>query len=164
MVSTTRGSDPQYEAKNSKSTIYTIAMGDTVPKRDLLIGSVNYNKTAFLGNDFEAEILTEAYQAKGETVHLNITDGGRQVYAQNIPVTNNSFHKVITIKLNAAKKGLQRFVVTITPVGNELSVKNNSEPFSINVLDSREKVLIVYDAPHPDIGAIRNFIGSKQEL
>ena len=77
-----QGADPQYEAKNSKASIYTIALGDTVPKRDLLIGSVNYNKTAFLGNDFEAEILTEAYQAKGETMHLNITSGGRQVYAQ----------------------------------------------------------------------------------
>ena len=81
---------------------------------------------------------------------------------KNIPVTSNYFHKVVTIKLNADKKGLQRFIAMITPVGNELSVKNNTEPIFINVLDAREKVLIVYDAPHPDIGAIRNFIESNK--
>jgi hypothetical protein len=61
-----QGSDPQYEAKNIKTSIYTIALGDTVAKRDLLIGNVNYNKTAFLGNDFEIEVLAAAYQSKGQ--------------------------------------------------------------------------------------------------
>ena len=56
-----QGSDPLYEAKKIKAGIYTIAMGDTIPKRDLLVGNVNYNKTAFLGNDFETELVVEAY-------------------------------------------------------------------------------------------------------
>ena len=72
-------------------------------------------------------------------MHLNITSEGRQVYAQNIPVTSNSFHKVIIAKLNAGKKGLQRFVVMVTPVGNELSVKNNSETLYVNVLERKGK-------------------------
>lgn len=157
-----QGSDPGYEAKNFKSTIYTVALGDTVPKRDLLISNINYNKTALLGNDFEAEILTEAYQANGETMHLSITEDGRQVYAQNIPVTANSFHKVVTVKLNADKKGLRKFNVSITPVSNELSAKNNAETVFIDVLDARQKVLLVYDAPHPDIGAIKQFIENNK--
>ena len=111
-----QGSNPRYEAKNFKATIYTVALGDTVPKRDLLVSNINYNKTAFLSNDFEAEILAEAYQASGETMHLSITEDGRQVFAQNIPVTSNSFHKVVTARLNADKKGLRKFNVSITPV------------------------------------------------
>src|SRR6185437_13893807 len=78
-----QGSDPQYEAKNLKTNIYTIALGDTIAKRDLLIGNINYNKTAFLGNDFEIEVLAEAYQSKGENIRLSVTEDGRQVAAQN---------------------------------------------------------------------------------
>ena len=55
-----QGTDPQYEARNIKSTIYTIALGDTTAKRDLLIANINYNKTAFLGNDFEIEVLNRS--------------------------------------------------------------------------------------------------------
>src|SRR6202000_1370961 len=67
-----QGSAPQYEARNFKASIYTVALGDTIPKRDLLISNVNYNKTVFLGDDFQIEVLAEAWQSKGETMHLTV--------------------------------------------------------------------------------------------
>lgn len=157
-----QGSAPQYEAKNFKTSIYTVALGDTVPKRDLLIGNISYNKTAFLGDDFEMEVLTEAYQANGETMHLTVDEDGRQVFAQNIPVNSNDFHKVVTIKLNADKKGTRKFAINITPVANEISVKNNTEPVYIDVLDAKQKVLLVYESPHPDITVIRQSIEANK--
>jgi hypothetical protein len=87
------GTDPQYEARNIKTSIYTIALGDTTPRRDLLIGNINYNKTAYLGNDFEVEILAEAYQSNGETMRLTVSEDGRQVNGQNIAITSAAFKK-----------------------------------------------------------------------
>ena len=157
-----QGSDPQYEARNLKTNIYTIALGDTVAKRDLLIGNISYNKTAFLGNDFEIEVLAEAYQANGENMHLSIDEDGRQVFEQNIPVTSNDFHKVVTIKLNADKKGIRKFAINITTVKNEISTQNNTEPIYIDVLDARQKILLLYDGPHPDIAVIRQSIEANR--
>jgi hypothetical protein len=157
-----QGSDPQYEAKNFKNSIYTIALGDTISKRDLLIGNINYNKTAFLGNDFEVEILAEAYQSKGENIRLNITEDGKQVNSQSIPVTSNSFQKQVTVKINADKKGLRKFNISITPVKNEISTQNNSETIYVDVLDAKQKVLLLYEAPHPDISVIRQAIENNR--
>ena len=157
-----QGSDPQYEARNLKTSIYTIALGDTVAKRDLLIGNISYNKTAFLGNDFEIEVLAEAYQANGENMHLSVDEDGRQVFEQNIPVTSNDFHKVVTIKLNADKKGIRKFAINISPVKNEISTQNNTEPIYIDVLDARQKILLLYDGPHPDITVIRQSIEANR--
>jgi len=157
-----QGSDPQYEAKNFKTNIYTIALGDTIAKRDLLIGNINYNKTAFLGNDFEIEVLAEAYQSKGENIRLSVTEDGRQVAAQNIPVSSNDFHKVATVKLNADKKGIRKFNINIAPVKNEISTQNNTETIYVDVLDAREKILLLYEGPHPDISVIRQAIESNK--
>jgi hypothetical protein len=157
-----QGSDPQYEAKNFKTTIYTIALGDTIAKRDLLIGNISYNKTAFLGNDFEIEVLAEAYQSKGENIRLSVTEDGRQVATQNIPVNSNDFHKVVPIKLNADKKGACRFNISIAPVKNEISGQNNNETIYIDVLDAKEKILLLYDSPHPDISVIRQSIENNK--
>lgn len=157
-----QGNDPQYEAKNFKTAIYTIALGDTVAKRDLLIGNINYNKTAFLGNDFEIEVLAEAYQSNGETMHLNITEDGRQVAAKNITVNSNNFHQVVPVKLNADKKGARRFTISITPVKNEISTQNNTETIYVDVLDAKEKVLLLYNGPHPDISVIKQSIESNK--
>jgi hypothetical protein len=157
-----QGSDPQYEAKNFKTSIYTIALGDTIPRRDLLIGNVNYNKTAFLGNDFEIEVLAEAWQSNGEAMHLTVTEDGRQVNSQLIAINNDAFKKVLTIKLNADKKGIHKFNINIAPVKNELSTQNNTETIYVEVLDAKQKVLLVYDGPHPDISVIRQSIESNK--
>jgi hypothetical protein len=157
-----QGSDPQYEAKNFKASIYTVALGDTIAKRDLLIGNVNYNKTAFLGNDFEIEVLAEAYQANGENMRLSITEDGRLVATQNIQVSSNDFHKVIPVKLNADKKGSRKFTISIAPVQNEISVQNNTETIYVDVLDARQKVLLLYEAAHPDISVIRQSIENNK--
>jgi hypothetical protein len=157
-----QGSDPQYEAKNFKTAIYTVALGDTVAKRDLLIGNINYNKTAFLGNDFEIEVLTQAYQSTGENMHLTVTEDGRQVASQNIPVNAADFHKVVTLKLNADKKGTRKFTVSIAPVKNEITTQNNTETIYIDVLDAKQKILLLYDSPHPDITVIRQSIENNK--
>ncbi|MDB5115129.1 MAG: hypothetical protein JWQ79_621, partial [Mucilaginibacter sp.] len=157
-----QGSDPQYEAKNFKTSIYTIALGDTIPRRDLLIGNLNYNKTAFLGNDFEIEVLAEAWQSNGEAMHLTVTEDGRQVNSQLIAINNDAFKKVLTIKLNADKKGIHKFIINIAPVKNELSTQNNTETIYVEVLDAKQKVLLVYDGPHPDISVIRQSIESNK--
>ncbi|MBD1392428.1 hypothetical protein [Mucilaginibacter glaciei] len=158
------GSDPQYEARNIKTTIYTVAQGDTVPRRDLLIGNINYNKTAFLGNDFEVELLAEAYQSQGETMRLSVTEDGRQVLAQNISINSAAFKKVIPLKLNADKKGIRKFAFNLAPVANELSVQNNTETVYIEVLDARQKVLLLYDNAHPDISVIKNAIQTNRNF
>jgi hypothetical protein len=157
-----QGSDPRYEAKNLKTSIYTIALGDTVAKRDLLIGNVNYNKTAYLGNDFETEVLAEAFQAKGENIRLTVDEDGKQVFSQTDAVTSNNFRKTIPIKLNADKKGTRKFTINIAPVKNEISVQNNTETIYVDVLDARQKILLLYNGPHPDISVIKQSIESNR--
>jgi hypothetical protein len=150
-----KGSDPQYEAKNINTSIYTVALGDTVAKRDLLIGNVNYNKTAFLGNDFEIEVLAAAYQSKGENMHLTVAEDGKQVFSQTIPVTGTDFKKLVPVKLTADRKGVRKFTINIAPVKNELSTQNNTEVIYVDVLDARQKVLVLYQSAHPDITVIK---------
>jgi hypothetical protein len=153
-----QGSDPRYEAKNLKTSIYTIALGDTITKRDLLIGNINYNKTAYLGDDFAVEVLAEAYQAKGENIRLSVTEDGKQVLSQTTQVNSDNFKKIVPLKLSADKKGIRKFIISIAPVKNEISVQNNTETIYVEVLDAKQKILLLYDGPHPDISVIKQSI------
>lgn len=157
-----KGSSPQYIAKNLKTSIYTIALGDTIPKRDILIGNVNYNKTAFLGNDFEVEVLTEAYQSKGENIRMNVSEDGASVANQNIIVPGNDFRKVIPLKLHADRKGIHKFTISLQPIANEISIANNTETIYVEVLDAKQKILLLYNGPHPDISAIKLSLESNR--
>lgn len=157
-----RGADPQYAAKNIKTNIYTVALGDTIPRRDLLIANVNYNKTAFLGNDFEIEVLVAAYQSNGEHIQLNVAEDGHPVVNQQIPVGTDAFKKVVNLKLSADKKGVHKFTISIAPVKNEISLQNNTETIYVEVLDTKQKILLYYNSPHPDITVIKQAIESNK--
>lgn len=158
------GADPSYEAKNIKASIYTIAMGDTTARKDVLISNVNYNKTAFLGNDFEIEVSMEAYQSQGERTQLTVAEDGRNVHQQSIEINSAAFRKSFPIKLNADKKGIHKFEISLSHLNKELSYDNNTETIYVEVLDARQKVLLVYDAPHPDISVIKQAIESNRNF
>lgn len=157
-----RGSSPQYATGGLKTNIYTIALGDTIPKRDLLIGNINYNKTAFLGNDFEVEVLTEAFQSAGENIRMTVTEDGALVANQTIAVTSNDVRKVVPLKLHADRKGIHKFTISLQPIANEISTANNTETIYVEVLDAKQKILLLYNGPHPDISAIKRSLESDR--
>ncbi len=154
----TTGADPEAAAQQLKTAVYTIAMGDTTLRRDARISNVNYNKTALSGNDFIMEALTEADQCRGQTLRLTVAEDGRAVQTQNLPVTADSYHKTVAIKLHAGRKGLHRFTISLSPLVNEATYANNTQTVYIEVLDARQKVLLVYASPHPDVSVIKQAI------
>ncbi len=157
-----RGSSPVDLASTLKTNIYTVALGDTTPKKDVLIDHVDYNKTAFLGNDFVANVFVAATQTKGNGLKLRVIEDGKPVLTQQIPVLSNNFKKSFPIKINADKKGIRKYEISLQPVANEISTTNNATTIYVEVIDNRKKILILYDAPHPDIAALRQALESNQ--
>jgi len=58
--------------------------------------------------------------------------------------------------LEAGSPGLKHYTVQIETVENERNTRNNRAGFVINVLENKQKILILSDGAHPDIGAIKN--------
>ena len=54
-----RGGNPAQELALLKAPVYTIALGDTIPKKDILISAVNVNDLVYLDNDFRMEIQVD---------------------------------------------------------------------------------------------------------
>jgi hypothetical protein len=149
-----QGGNPEYEAQNIKSPIYTVALGDTIPKKDLLISNVNYNNIVYLDNDFQVELNIEAFQSRGVESRLTVSDAGGTVFSKGISVSSNEFRVNIPVILSAKKKGIQRYTVNLSPVAGELSRQNNTQTFFVEVIDGKNKVVILANSPHPDITAI----------
>jgi hypothetical protein len=150
-----KGSNPVHSYKKLNVPIYTLALGDTTIHKDVLIAQVAANRLAYLGNRFPMEITVEGRKAAGETVTLTVSRKGTILFTQ--PVTFNeerSFQK-IALTLEAGEIGLQRYTVSIDRIADEVTYVNNSKEVFIDVLDSRQKVLLLAAAPHPDIQAIR---------
>lgn len=157
-----RGGSPLYDLNKLKAPVYTIALGDTIPKRDLMVANVNHNNLVYLNNEFTIEVQVEAFESKGEETKLSISENGKTIQDSKIQIGSNAFVKTIPVKLKASKIGLQKYTVQLSPLGNEVSEKNNAQSVFIEVIDARQKVLIAAGATHPDIATIKQAIAGNK--
>lgn len=159
-----RGGSPLYELEKLKAPVYTIALGDTIPKKDLLIANVNHNNLVYLNNEFTIEVQVQAFAAKGVQSQIYVFENGKKIYEDQLLVTADAFVKNVSIKLKATKLGLQKYTVQLSPVPNEVSDKNNIENLFVEVIDTRMKVLIAAAGPHPDITALKQAISLNKNF
>lgn len=153
-----QGGNPLYDLKQLKAPIYTVALGDTIAKRDALIANVNYNNLVYLDNEFTLDVQLQAYQSKGETVQLTVAENGVKIKEERVIINSGSFIANIPIKIKANKIGIQKYDITVSALKNEITTKNNHQTIFVEVIDANQKVLIVAAAPHPDIATLKQAI------
>lgn len=154
-----RGGNPAQELALLKAPVYTIALGDTIPKKDILIGAVNVNDLVYLDNDFRMEIQVQAFQCDGIPIQLTVLEDGKKIDEKTIQVNSAQFSKNIPVNLKASKIGQHKYTVSLAPVDKEISTKNNVYQTLVDVIDERQKILIAAAGPHPDLAALKQAIG-----
>ncbi len=157
-----KGVNPVFSSSKLKAPFFTIALGDTNVKKDLIITKVINNRLAYMGNKFQAEVVVDAKRCKGESAILSVTKGETTVFTQKVEIPNSDFNVTVPFELEAKEPGLQRYRVKISALPGELSLVNNMQDMFVEVLDGRVKVLILSDAPHPDIAALKRTIELNQ--
>ena len=160
------GSNPIYAGTKLAAPIYSIALGDTTAKKDLVLKRVFHNKIAYLGDKFSIQVDIGAKNCSGSNTTLNIAkiENGKSNRIKQIPIAINKNDFFITqeIILDADKSGVQRFRISLNSVQGEITTANNTKDIFIDVLDARQKILIVANAPHPDIAAIKQGISKNK--
>ena len=157
-----KGLNPVYAAKKISFPIYTIALGDTNIQKDIKLTKVNYNRIAYLKNKFPLEIIINAEKCKGEKCKLIITKGNEELFSRNINITGNDFIQTVLTQIEAKETGLQHYTVRLTNLEDEISYSNNVQEIFIDIIDSKQKILILANSPHPDIAALKFAIEDKK--
>lgn len=155
-----QGTSPDYKQYNVN--IHTVGMGDTTEKKDVAINNLYYNKIANIDNKFPivAEIKNTGF--KGKTTQVLLKKDGETLQRKPLKFTEKKGLNEVKFMSSAAKKGMVHYTVEVIPFGNEFSEKNNTADAYIDIIDSKNKVLLVAPAPHPDIKAIRKAVTNKK--
>lgn len=155
-----KGANPVYATEQIKFPIYTIAVGDTTEKKDALIQKINHNQVAYLGNQFLAEVTLNAIKLNGEECIVSISKNNIKKSEQKVKISSQNFISTVNFILDADAPGVQRYTVNVSSVNGESNLTNNSQTFIVDVIDNRDKILLISNAPHPDIAAISESIES----
>ncbi|NLA23558.1 MAG: hypothetical protein GX879_01190, partial [Bacteroidales bacterium] len=156
------GENPLYLNK-PQSSIFTIALGDTLPSKDVYIKDIQHNKAAFYKNKFPVRIVLAADKCKGETTKIEIHGINGKVYEKQVNIDSDNFITTIDAEIEASPKGLQEFKVVAKNIEGEISLDNNSRIFVVDIIDNRKNILFLSNGVHPDIGAIANALKDQPD-
>lgn len=153
-----RGASPLYSAEKQNYPIYTIATGDTSEFRDVAIQKINHNELTYSGNTFPVELVMNAKKYSGRSVKVTLYEQEVQKAQTSVKITSANFLSTANFTLMAGKTGLNKYTAKIDILEGEKNGTNNEQSFVIEVIDSKEKILLLASGPHPDISAIKEAI------
>ncbi len=149
------GIDPVYAASDIIHPVFTIALGDTSQNIDIKIDDIRHNSIVYSGDIFPVEINLSANMLKGEKATVKLIGNNKVIARKDVLISTNSYSKSIKFNVEADKVGKQRYRLVVEKIKNEANFENNTRNIFIDVLESRQKILLLAYAPHPDVGAIK---------
>lgn len=156
-----QGMNPLYK-QQLDFPIYALAMGDTNVRKDASVDRIINNELAFLGNSFPVEIDINLNKLKEERGVLKIFKGEKLLYTKELVASEDIDIQTISALLEAEEIGLARYRVELSTFKGESFLENNSRDFFVDILDGRQRILILANSPHPDIGALKSALNSKK--
>lgn len=152
------GLSPLYAAY--KFPVHTLGVGDTTQRPDIAIKDLVYNKIAYQGNKFpiRAEVFVKGFP--NELIDISLIQGGRVLEKQT---KNSGTNQLVVAEFNATahEQGIQRYEIQVEAKAIEKNIRNNKGTAFIDVVEGKKKILLIAQAPHPDIKALRAIVDSN---
>lgn len=159
------GLSPVYNTSFAGIPFYTIALGDTATQKDVWIQRVSYNDLVYLDDEVQlvVDVVSENYL--NQKVNVSLKNEKGQVLSQKaLDITSSEWMQSVEFVFTAEREGMSRYQVEVSRLSSEKTYTNNVQSFYIEVIDGRQKIVLLYDAPHSDIKLIKDVLVSSRNI
>lgn len=135
--------------------LYTIGVGDTTLRPDSRVKRLAVNERVTLGNQFQIESDIEINQFKGKSLQIHLTKNGQIIQSRNWASTSQKEFLPWVWTATADEKGSFVYGVKISVLPGESNASNNEARKPVEVVENKQKILILAHSPHPDIRSLK---------
>jgi hypothetical protein len=155
-----QGSDPSWQTY--KFPVHTIGVGDTLAKKDIGIRNLLYNKITYKNSSFPIVVEIQHYGFPGANIEVCLMQGDKTLQRNVLTLSGKEGLIRTEFRNTATEAGLLHYSIQVKPLSGEYTTRNNTAHAYIEVLESKEKILLLAPAPHPDIKALRAALEKKE--
>nr|WP_262910407.1 VWA domain-containing protein [Pontibacter silvestris] len=155
-----QGISPTYA--NYSYKIYPVAIGDTIPKKDVIMASLRYNKVNYSGNRFPVVAELQHERFGNTTVTVVLKENDNVLERKTITLKQGQPVQQVPFQVLANGTGKKHYELEVQPLQGEFTTLNNTKHAYIDVVKGKIKILVAAAAPHPDIKALRAAIETNE--
>ena len=152
------GRNPLYQAERFPVPVYTVAVGDTMRRRDVQIRRVTTNEIAYVGTELPVQVGLRVEDFGGEQVVVSLLKQGQVLASAPVRLPEGTAEVPVDLSFTPEDEGFQQLTVAVTELPGEVTYRNNRESMTVRVLRGKQRVLLVAAAPGPDLSAVRQLL------
>jgi len=154
------GGNPVRFARDTSVPIYPIVVGSNQDVRDLAIAQVSANKFAYVGSGSPVNVKLRNLGFPDTRTIVNLKTDERVVDSKNIIVPKAPADVDLSLHFTAEKEGSKKYSVEIASLEGEQTYLNNIKSFTVDVLKSKMKILLISGSVNSDLGFMRRMLAS----
>jgi len=158
------GRNPLNEIERLGLPVFTVGVGDTVRRRDILIDRVFTNTLAYAGSSVPVEVYLRSFGYDKRRVEVTLTEGKEVVGRNVVELTGGKTEYPVRFSIPAGAEGVHKYVASAGHLPDELTRENNVQTFFIRVLKSKIRVALFAGAPSPDVAALHQAVAADPQL
>ena len=139
---------------------FTVGLGDTIAPKDINISRVQFNKVSFKGNETPIRVEISQKGFDNQSLRIQLKEG-EEVLQEKLLQANQAIQEVDFTVLSR-DDGLRKLSLEIPIQKDEFVKENNRREIIMEIIDGKTKLLIVSEAPHPDIKAIKSALSDTE--
>lgn len=159
----TDGYEPVLEAEKFGVPVFTVGIGDTTTRRDLIVKDVIYNQFIYAGTETEIEAVIVNYGYEERNNNVSLFEEEKLIQTKNVTLSSSGINKIV-FNYTPSTSGEKKLKVVATSLPNESNSINNARNFYLNVLNNKIKITIVSGSPSPDLSAISSSLTTDKNL
>lgn len=141
--------------------ISTIAIGDTLPPKDIAITSLITSDEAFIEKEQPIKVNIKSY-GYNKNLRVALIEEKSTLEVKTIELTNEIEDYSVTFSYKPTQEGFRKLIVLAEELPQEFTHLNNQQSLILKVRKNKNKFVIFSGYPNPDISFI-NRITSSQE-
>ncbi|HTI39775.1 MAG TPA: glutamine amidotransferase [Vicinamibacterales bacterium] len=156
--------DALLSSKADALPVFTVGVGQEALSRDIQIGRVSTPRTALKGSSLLVDAIVTQTGYAGQTVTLDVEDGGRIVGSQPVRLPSDGDPLAVRVRFTASDAGPRVFRLKIAPQPGEVVTQNNQRDVQIDVRDRRERILYVEGEPRWEMKFVSRAVADDPNL
>ena len=141
--------------KAAKVPVYTVGIGRERFERDVAIERVELPRSTLKGSVLLGSVALRTRGVGGETLALQVEDGGKIVATTDVPVPRGADVVTVPVRIPPLEEGSRRLTVSVRPLPGEAVSQNNTLGARIRVRGRREKILYLEGEIRPEFAFLR---------
>ena len=158
------GENPVFLARNYDVPIFTVGVGDSTEKKDILVERLLTNAIVYAKNKVPVDVVVSQNGFSGKKIRVLLRQGGRVLDAQSLILGASKQEQTVRLYFTPQQEGFQKYEVVVPVQKGEFTGVNNRRTFYVKVLKSKLKVLILAGGPSTDVKFVRRILQDDENI